>query len=332
MKIKHDIDFSDWQAFVDSHPKGNIFQSPSMYRVFEKTKNQAPVFMAVVEGDEILGVILGSIHKEFSGLLGRMTSRSIIIGGPLIKDDRPDVLRLLLQKYSVKVKSKTIFTQVRNLWEWGDLKTIFDENGFKYDPHLDILIDISSSREEIWSSLKSKARNKIRKAEKSQLKFDVINPKQKDIKRIYKILLEVYKKAKIPLSDMSLFESAFDVLGEKDQIKLFVALKNDKIIGFRIGLLFKETIFDWYAGSFEKYYQDNPNDFLPFETMAWGSQNGYKLFDFGGAGKPNQPYGVRDHKLKFGGDLVEFGRFEKVHKSFLMEIAKIGLQIYKKVK
>ena len=332
MKIKKDIDFTAWQAFVDDHPKGNIFQSPLMHEVFLKTKNQEPVFLAVVEGDEILGVILGSIHKEFSGLLGKMTSRSIIIGGPLIKDDRPDVLRLLLQKYSLNVKSKTIFTQVRNLWDWGDLKILFEENGFKYDPHLDILIDISSSREEIWSSLKSKARNKIRKAEKSQLKFDVINPTQKDIKRIYKILLEVYKKAKIPLSDMSLFESAFDVLGGKDQIKLFVALKNDKIIGFRIGLLFKETIFDWYAGSFEKYYTDNPNDFLPFETMSWGAQNGYKVFDFGGAGKPNQPYGVRDHKLKFGGDLVEFGRFEKVHKSFLMEIAKIGLQIYKRIK
>ena len=37
---------------------------------------------------------------------------------------------------------------------------------------------------------------------------------------------------------------------------------------------------------------------------------------FGGAGKPDKPYGVRDYKLKFGGQLVNWGRFEKVHKPF----------------
>ena len=65
---------------------------------------------------------------------------------------------------------------------------------------------------------------------------------------------------------------------------------------------------------------------LPWKIMEWGHENGYKLFDFGGAGKPNIPYGVRDYKLKFGGDLVNFGRFEKVHKKYRMAFGKIGLK------
>ena len=64
----------------------------------------------------------------------------------------------------------------------------------------------------------------------------------------------------------------------------------------------------------------------------WGIDNNYEIFDFGGAGDPNKPYGVRDHKLKFSGELIEFGRFEKIHKPLMMKISKFGLKIYKKIK
>ena len=48
-------------------------------------------------------------------------------------------------------------------------------------------------------------------------------------------------------------------------------------------------------------------------------------------GKPNQHYGVRDYKLKFGGKLVNFGRYEIVHKKHLFKIGKIGYYLFKKI-
>lgn len=103
------------------------------------------------------------------------------------------------------------------------------------------------------------------------------------------------------------------------------------MIGVRIVLCYKELIYDWFAGADEKYLRYRPNDILPWEVMKWGSLNGYKVFDFGGAGIPNVPYGVRDYKLKFGGELVNFGRFENIHKPILMKIGKFGLRVYKKI-
>jgi len=72
-----------------------------------------------------------------------------------------------------------------------------------------------------------------------------------------------------------------------------------------------------------------PNDVLPWHIFLWGKQNGFKVFDFGGAGKPNIPYGVRDYKLKFGGKLVNFGRFELIHKPVLYRLGLIGLFLFK---
>ena len=332
MIAEHNISNLVWKSFVDNHPNGNIFQTPEMYDVYKNTVNNEPVFLAVTENNEVLGVLLGVIQKEISGLFGVFTSRCIVTGGPLIKDNNPEVLARLLEEFTTVLKNKTIFSQFRNLWEWNSLISVFKDHGFKYDPHLDILINIDRPENEIWDSLHSKARNKIRLAEKAGLKFEIIEPNKENIRIIYEILKEVYSKAKIPLADISLFEKAVDMLGPNNHIKIFGALKDKKIIGFRLGLLYKDLIYDWYAGSFSSHYNDHPNDFLPFKTMAWGQKNGYRVFDFGGAGKPNQPYGVRDHKMKFGGELLEFGRFEKIHKPVLMEIAKFGLQIYKKVK
>ena len=48
--------------------------------------------------DEILGTLLAVIQKEYSGVLGNFTARSIIQGGPLIKDDDPDVLDFILKR------------------------------------------------------------------------------------------------------------------------------------------------------------------------------------------------------------------------------------------
>ena len=61
------------------------------------------------------------------------------------------------------------------------------------------------------------------------------------------------------------------------------------------------------------------------------SQEAFEVFDFGGAGQPNVPYGVRDHKMKFGGDLVNLGRFEIVHNRFLYELANFGFKMKKKL-
>ena len=82
------IDKNKWSEFVYNHPNGNIFQTPDMYEVYQNTKNYEPVFLVVVNSKgEISGTLLAVIQKEYSSVLGNFTARSIIHGGPLIKND-----------------------------------------------------------------------------------------------------------------------------------------------------------------------------------------------------------------------------------------------------
>ena len=109
-------------------------------------------------------------------------------------------------------------------------------------------------------------------------------------------------------------------------------LKANFVLDGKGKITFKDTIYDFYAGSKVKFYNKYPNDLIPWEVFKWGKENNYKVFDFGGAGKPGVPYGVRDYKLKFGGELVNFGRFEKVNKPLLMKLGKTGLNLYRILK
>jgi len=53
-----------------------------------------------------------------------------------------------------------------------------------------------------------------------------------------------------------------------------------------------------------------------------------------GVGTPEMSYGVRDFKARFGGELVNYGRFIRINNKFFFHIAEIGdniLALLKKI-
>jgi len=116
-----------------------------------------------------------------------------------------------------------------------------------------------------------------------------------------------------------------------DNVHFFGAYFEGKMIAGQVRLCYKDLVYAWYSGSDSDYLQKRPNDFLLWNVLLWSKENGYQVFDFGGAGKPGIPYGVRDYKLKYGGELVNNGRFVKTHKPLFMYIGKIVYFVYRKI-
>lgn len=323
------VDFSLWKSFVYNHPNGNIFQTPEMYEVYSKTKNYEPILVTIGDKNNLYGLILGVIQKE--KYFGYFTSRSIITGGPLVKDNDPVVLNDLLIKYNAAIKKKAIYSQIRNIFDTSLQREVFLRNGYVYDDHLDIIHDLTKSEEEQWMKISRDKKKCIKNANKNLLVKNITHESKK-IDEIYYLLKKVYKRVKLPLPDISFFTNAIEILQREKNINIFAAYLSEQLIGVRIVLCYKNLIYDWYAGSDNKYLKYRPNDILPWEVMKWGSQNGYEIFDFGGAGKPKVPYGVRDYKLKFGGFLVNYGRYEAIHQAMKMSFAKTAFKLYQYIK
>jgi serine/alanine adding enzyme len=332
MKIISKIDQisrKKWADFVREHANGNVFQTPEMFDVYNKTKKYEPVFLAVVsEKDEIQATLLAVIMKEHRGLLGKFSSRSIIWGGPLVQNDEPAVLDFILKEYDKVIGAKAIYTQFRNLWDAENEIQIFGDHNYKFEDHLDIILDLTKSEDQLWKEVHSKRRNEIRRASREGVEFHV-QESPKALQECYSILEEVYNRAGLPLPTLHFFQSLYNYLDGNPGLVIFTATYQDKIIGCMLALSYNNVLYDYYAGSYKEYYKKYPNDLIPWRAFLWAKENLFSVFDFGGAGKPNIPYGVRDYKLKFGGELVNWGRYEKLHKPAMMRIGKIGLKLMK---
>jgi len=332
MKITCEVDRREWSDFVRNHPHGNVFQTPDMYEVYRNTKNHDPVFLGVVNDcGETLATMLTVIQREYSSPVGALTSRAITWGGPLVKNDDEGVCRFILSEYDKVIGRVALYSQFRNLWDAGRCKHLFSSAGYVYEDHLNILVDLSKPKDMLWAEIHSKRRNEIRRAIKEGTGVRELK-NAFEVERAYDILQEVYNNAKLPIVDRSIFIAAFNILRPRGFVRYFGAFNDGNLIGALCLLSYKQCLYDWYAGSLRQYLNKYPNDLLPWEAFKWGKEHGYVAFDFGGAGKPGEQYGVREYKRKFGGEFVNFGRFQKIHKHVKYAFAKVGFSAWRFVR
>ena len=332
-----DIDKDKWSDFVKDHPKGLIFQTPEMHEVFQGTKNYQPLFVGLANNKgEIIGTLSSTIQKEFGGPIGGLTARCVTWGAPLIDNNldentRKKALTEMLKQQEKTAKSKAIYMEFRNRWDTSKDKTTFEEAGYEYEEELEILIDVTKNEDELWSGMSKSRRKGINRAKKLELEF-YEHPENESLDKFYTTIVETYDNVKVPLADVTYFSSARKILGPKNMARYFCVKKDDELLATRIVLTYKDLIFDWYAGGTEEGKRSYAGEFLVWNILLWGHENGYKTFAFGGGGKPDEDYGPREFKRRFGGLFVNYGRYKKIFKKAKMKIAMMGLKAYKKVK
>jgi hypothetical protein len=114
--INEQIDRKAWNDFNNSHPAGNIFQSPDFYLLNASVPFYQPLALAAKDNsDDIVGLLLSVKLKEKSGIAGIFSTRSIIIGGPITKSNDQETASFLLKEYHNLVRKKAIYSQFRNI-------------------------------------------------------------------------------------------------------------------------------------------------------------------------------------------------------------------------
>ncbi len=231
------------------------------------------------------------------------------------------------------MRKDVVYTEIRNHWDTTELKSSFNELNYEYSDHLDIRIDLLKTETELWEELNSARRKQISRARKRGTTFIEMDLKNTDhLKKAYSLVWDTYKKINLPVPAPNLFDAAIRHMNELSYLKIFSACFENDIIAVRYILCFKNTLYDWYTGSDKNHLDKYPNDLLPWEILLWGKQNGFQEFDFGGAGKPDKPYSVRDYKIKFGGKLINLGRYQKIYKPLIMKISMLGFKMLRKMK
>jgi len=324
----------EWRHFVEKHPSGNVFHTPEMFQVFSRTKGHRPELWAATKNRRILALLLPVKITLMNGLLHHFTTRSVVYGSVLCVPNAEghEALARLLQAYTHEVDGPPLFTELRNLLSNLEaMQPILLKHGFVYEDELNYLINLKRSPEAIFQSIGRRTRKNIRRGLK-QGKVVVEELREREQVIIcYDLLRQTYQAAKVPLADSSLFEAAFELLYPKGMVRYSLARLGEIPVATSVELLYKDVIFGWYGGVDRAYGSYVSNELLMWSILQWGAKNGCRLYNFGGAGRPNEEYGVRDFKAKFGGDLVSFGRNRYIHKPLLLRLSKLGYGVLRRL-
>lgn len=329
-----DIDRAEWSRLVSSSTTGNWFQSPEAYEFYASMPELFKPFVVGLENEGMLRAIcVGYVTVEKSALKQFLTRRAIIVGGPCFANDCINeevslLLSTLRQQLSTGANAP-IYIESRNFNDYSRWKSAFAAAGFDYVPHLNFHVD-TSSVEVVEANLGKSRKRDIRTSLRDGATI-IEQPTLEQVREYYAILEHLYKtRVKTPLFPFSFFKKLWQ---HKDGRFILVAL-NGEIIGGTVCVEQEGMcLYEWFVcGRDGEWKSIFPSSLATYAGIKYAAEHGFARFDMMGAGKPDEAYGVRDFKARFGGKEVEHGRFLCITKPLLYQIGKLGVKILKSIK
>lgn len=341
-----DIDRAEWSALVKASATGTWFQTPDAYGFYESMPELFKPFVVAISNEAPLSeaqhsinpslqtlraVCIGYVTVEKNPIKQFFTRRAIILGGPALADDCTDEEVETLMT-AVKNLSFThsllhsfihspIYIETRNFNDYSRWKNAFSAAGFDYQPHLNFHVD-STDAKAMWERL---SENRKRQIKRGKALADVT---EAGIREWYAILAELYRtKVKTPLWPVEFFLEAY-----RQKVGRFMLVQHEgKIIGGSMVVTDGKAVYEWFECGMNTQYKDLfPSVMATWAGMQYAQETGCARYDMMGAGVPGVPYGVRDFKSEFGGELVEHGRFLCICKPLLYKLGVLGVKILKR--
>ena len=324
------IDSRAWANLVKDSPVATWFQTQEAFNFFDSLPFLEAFAMAVDVEERLKSIVVGYVQKDGGRLKRFFSRRAIILGGPLLADDiSEEELTFLLDGVRDRVGKRTIYVETRNFNDYGRWRTVFAHCGFAYQPHYDIHVDTTSL--EVVNEHLGKSRKRDIRVSFRDGATVITEPTLLQVREYYGILKTLYEtKVKTPLFPLEFFEK---LLALDSSFFLLVEYEG-RIIGGTVCVgLSGKALYEMYACGEDGVYKTIfPSEVATFSGLQFAAENGYPKFDMMGAGKPDDGgYGVRDFKLKFGGELLELGRYVYVSKPLLFNIGKLGVKLMKKL-
>jgi len=336
------IDPLAWSDLAEASSTATWFQTREAYEFYESLPGLFEPFVFAVEGaggdagagdgeaKVLKGVCVGYVTVDKNPVKQFLTRRAIVVGGPMVADDITDEeLTELLRAVRSGLKGRAIYVETRNFNDYSRWRDVFERNGFEYVRHLNFHID-TSSEEVIAANLGKSRKRDIRTSLRDGAEI-METVTLEDVRSLYEILNTLYRtKVKTPLFPFSFFEKLFT-----SGIGIFRLVRFEgRVVGGTVCVgLPGRALYEWFACGEDGVIKNVfPSTMATFAGMEFAARNGYPRFDMMGAGKPDEGYGVRDFKAKFGGVLVEHGRFQYICKPLLYKLGELGVKILKKIK
>ena len=323
-------DYPDWDAYVLRHPKGSIFHTSMMVRVFAKTKGFQPYTQAAVDADGNIVAMLVSCHVKTLNRFAAVSSRAIQFGEPLCDPTPIGIAALteLIKTHDKFMSSRALLSEVRSICRPDAEKEALTNCEYEHLDYINYIIELPKDADVLWKKFNKRMRQKIRGTRRKGV---VVRDDccREGVERLYMMLQASYGRARVPLPSREFFCNAISML-PNECVRMRTAWKDGKPVASVISLVYGDRVFSWYGGTL-RLKGMSPFACIVWEDIVWACENGYAIYDFGGAGWPHDNYGPRAFKASFAGTEVRYGRYVLPYSRMRLRLAKVVYTISRRI-
>ena len=245
-------------------------------------------FMTKTKGFvSISGSPLRGMYTEFSG---QLTKKNL---------DKDTINKIIFSQHAlISAKNSYLefgFKNSRN--EYNNMNYEFSRLGYSYESRSSILIDLSEGAEQVWSGFKGRARNMVRKAEKSGIIPETIVPDISWIEEYYDLLVKTFKKQGLSVPHPISFYKELIGLSKAGLIKCAHVKQDKKIIAAAIFTVDTDRIMYFSGVANRKGMKLAATSLIQWHMMKLSIKMGLKSYDLGGLGVES----IDKFKRSFGG-------------------------------
>jgi serine/alanine adding enzyme len=318
------VPIDSWTVLLEKSPFSSPFQTPEYYNLFKAQPYSDAEVIALDEHGQLEALCVITLQFE-RGLKSYFSRRAIIYGGPLLYPvTGSENISILFKAIEKRIQYRSIYLEIRNYFDLSSFSSSLQKTGFEYTPWLNFQLVVSDLNQVLTEMSNSRSRQ-IKKAIRQGVKWKVAENKE-EIVVFYSILKRLYsEKIKKPLFPLDFFLRFFN---SKLGVFLLIMYQGKIIGGIVCPVLKEKSLYEFYVcGLDQEYKEQYPSVMATWAAIEYGNQNRISFFDFMGAGSPVEKYGVREFKSRFGGTLVEYGRYIKILNPILYFMGKTALKI-----
>ena len=268
----------EWDQFVKSSPYGTFFHLTGWKRVVEATFGYKALYLYARREKVIKGVL--PLFFVNNAVFGKsLISVPFGVYGGILGNDSQVEESLLDQAKELAESLKVRHLELRN----------HRSNVFPL-PVKELYVtfqgEIYSDLDKNLAAIPRKQRRMIRQASKHDL---TVRVSSEYLKEFYHIYAHSVRNLGTPVFPFRYFDTIQKEFGK--DCKILSVWHNGKMVAGVMTFFYNNAVLPYYGGALKTYLYLSVNDFMYWELMRYGAENGYTLFDFGrsriGAGSYN---------------------------------------------
>jgi FemAB-related protein (PEP-CTERM system-associated) len=275
-------DCAQWDEFVRAHPHGSPFHLIAWKNSIETVFRYRSHYLLATSGERIEGVLpLFLVNNLLMGKV--LLSTPFAVYGGILADssEAHAALRDELQDLSRKM-------QVQH----AELRNAHAEQcvGFSnVSRYVSFVQQIGPDEEAMMTAIPRKTRYMVRKALKCPFSMEITA----DPSNFIDLYTRNLRKLGTPSFPRRHFHTLLRNFGKEADVR--EVRLNGKVVSAVMTFYFRDQVLPYYGASDPEYNEFAPNNYMYFELMRWGGQNGYRWFDFGRSKKESGSFDFKAH-------------------------------------